>query len=34
MRTPASLVAACLLLSFVTVHAEDAPAPAFTGDPT
>jgi putative salt-induced outer membrane protein len=34
VRTSASLVAACLLLSFVTAHAEDAPAPAVTGDPT
>jgi putative salt-induced outer membrane protein len=34
MRTPASLPAACLLLGFVTAHAEDAPAPVLTGDPT
>jgi len=33
MRTSAALVAACLLPSFVTVHAEDAPVPAFTADP-
>ncbi|HUL18964.1 MAG TPA: DUF481 domain-containing protein [Steroidobacteraceae bacterium] len=34
MRLPAGLPAICLLFSCVTAHAEDAPAPAFTGDPT
>ena len=34
MRIPASLPAVCLLFSFATARAQDAPAPEFTGDPT
>ena len=34
MRTPASLPAACLLLSLATAQAQEPPPPEFTGDPT